>query len=149
MFKIDFKNKIYSNRGFTLIETFVAIVVLMIAVLGPMSLLSRALQDSRYIRDEIIGSYLSQEGIELVIDCRNRGCPDLEDGELSSPYSCSQFYLEESTGYYNCNLAGISTLLSRTVKLTEVGDSQYKIISEVKIAGRSRSITAESTIFSP
>ncbi|HYC83350.1 MAG TPA: prepilin-type N-terminal cleavage/methylation domain-containing protein [Candidatus Paceibacterota bacterium] len=60
-----------SNKGFTMIESLVAIAILLIAVLGPMSLLSKAIADSSYARNQVIATYLAQEGLELVISERN------------------------------------------------------------------------------
>jgi len=53
-------------RAFTLIETFVAISVLLITLVGPLTLAEQALKSAYYSRDEITAYYLAQEGIELV-----------------------------------------------------------------------------------
>jgi len=58
--------------GFTLIETFVAITILMIAILGPLGLLAKAFSDANYVRNQIIATQLAQEGIELVVARRDR-----------------------------------------------------------------------------
>ncbi len=59
------------KKGFTMIETLVAIAILVIAVIGPMSLLSKAIADSSYARNQVVATYLAQEGIESVINKRN------------------------------------------------------------------------------
>jgi type II secretory pathway pseudopilin PulG len=66
-------NKTVRNRrgGFTLIETFVAITILMIAILGPMSILSKALSAANLIKNQTIANYLAQEGMEIVMAQRN------------------------------------------------------------------------------
>lgn len=56
-----------SNRGFTLIETFAAIIILLIAILGPLTLLSRAITDGLYAQNQITSSFLLQEGLDLTI----------------------------------------------------------------------------------
>lgn len=53
-------------RGFTLLETMVAIAILLIAVVAPISLIGDALHKLYYAKDEIIAINLAQEGIEVV-----------------------------------------------------------------------------------
>lgn len=53
-------------KGFTLVETLVAISILMLGILGPLSVASTGLRSSVYARDQITAYYLAQEGIETV-----------------------------------------------------------------------------------
>ena len=55
------------TAGFTLIETFTAIIILLIAILGPLTLLSRAISDGIYAQNKITASFLLQEGLDLSI----------------------------------------------------------------------------------
>lgn len=59
------------KKGFTLVETFVAITILLIAVLGPLGLFSKALIDTIFAQNQITSLYLAQEGLELVINYKN------------------------------------------------------------------------------
>ena len=59
------------HRGFTLIETFVGITVLTIAVIGPLSLLAKAIADGNFAKNQVTAFYLAQEAAELVISKRN------------------------------------------------------------------------------
>ncbi|MEK7091441.1 MAG: hypothetical protein AAB900_00455 [Patescibacteria group bacterium] len=65
-------NKKFKNQkltaGFTLIETFAAIIILLIAILGPLTLLSRAITDGLYAQNQITSSFLLQEGLDLAIN---------------------------------------------------------------------------------
>ena len=48
-------------RGFTLIETLVAISLLMVAIVAPMSLTARSLATAYYARDQITAFHLAQK----------------------------------------------------------------------------------------
>lgn len=53
-------------RGFTLIESLVAITLLMVAIVAPMALTSQSLRSAYYARDQITAFYLAQEAIEAL-----------------------------------------------------------------------------------
>lgn len=52
--------------GFTLVETMIAVTILTFAVAGPLFTASRAIIAAQISRDQLIASYLAQEGIEHV-----------------------------------------------------------------------------------
>lgn len=54
------------SRGFTLVETMIAVTILTFAVAGPLFTASRALVAAEIARDQLTASYLAQEGIEYV-----------------------------------------------------------------------------------
>nr|AQQ75003.1 hypothetical protein [uncultured bacterium] len=55
-----------SEHGMTLVETLVAVSILSIAIVAPMTLTMRSLSAAYYARDQVIMSNLAQEGIEAV-----------------------------------------------------------------------------------
>jgi prepilin-type N-terminal cleavage/methylation domain-containing protein len=59
------------KNGFTLIETLVAISLLMLALVAPMTLAAQSLAAAYYSRSQITGFYLAQEGIEVVRSVRD------------------------------------------------------------------------------
>ncbi len=54
------------SGAFTLIETMVAVSILMLAVAGPLFTAGRAIVAAVTARDQLTASYLAQEGIEYV-----------------------------------------------------------------------------------
>ena len=58
-------------EGMTIIESIIAVGILVMAILGPMSLAAYSLKTSRYSRDELIATMLGQEAIEIVASYRS------------------------------------------------------------------------------
>ncbi len=54
------------KKGFTLLETMVAITILSFAIAGPLYAASRSLLAAQLARDRLTASYLAQEGIEYM-----------------------------------------------------------------------------------
>jgi len=54
------------KNGFTLVEALVAITILILGVLGPLSVATRGITDGLIAKDEITATQLAQEGVELV-----------------------------------------------------------------------------------
>ena len=54
------------SKGFTLIETMVAVSLLVIAIAGPMSLAAQSLSAAFYARDQMTSFHLAQEAVEAV-----------------------------------------------------------------------------------
>jgi prepilin-type N-terminal cleavage/methylation domain-containing protein len=56
----------HTPKGFTLIETMVAISILTIAIIGPMFALQQGVVSSYTARDRLVASNLAQDGVEFV-----------------------------------------------------------------------------------
>jgi prepilin-type N-terminal cleavage/methylation domain-containing protein len=53
-------------RGFTLVETLVAITVLLIAILAPMRIVSQSIKAATFSREQLTAVFLAQEALEAV-----------------------------------------------------------------------------------
>lgn len=56
-----------SGEGFTLVETLVAIAVLVGVVAAPMFIASQGIKTAAFARDQVIAAYLAQDAVEFVI----------------------------------------------------------------------------------
>jgi Tfp pilus assembly protein PilV len=60
------------EQGFTLIETLIAVIILIVSVVTPLSIASQAIIYSATARDQIIASNLAQEAIDFIRNERDR-----------------------------------------------------------------------------
>ena len=58
-------------KAFTLVETLVAITVVLLAVLGPFQLVQQSLTSSYIARDQLIATALAEEGLEFIRNLRD------------------------------------------------------------------------------
>lgn len=98
------------TRGFTLIETLVAISILVVAVIVPLRVVSQSIKSAQFTREKTVATYLAQEGLELVAEMREERLNNLDTAwtlftELSA-YG-SGFDIESTTGaLVGCNSTG-------------------------------------------
>jgi prepilin-type N-terminal cleavage/methylation domain-containing protein len=60
------KQKLNNARGFTLVETLVAITILIVTIVGPFYAVSKSITASYTARDKLIAAALAQEGVEYI-----------------------------------------------------------------------------------
>src|SRR3989344_654554 len=60
-----------TNKGFTIIETLVAVAILVAVVVGTMGAVQTAISSYIYSKDQIIAFYLAQEGFEQIRNLRD------------------------------------------------------------------------------
>jgi len=86
------------NKGFTLVETLIALAIFSVSILGLMTVLSQGISDTTYAKRKNIATYLAQEGIEYMRNIRDTYVLYSEDGSIgwdafktkliSSPAKC-------------------------------------------------------------
>lgn len=57
--------------GFSLVETLVAITILLIVVVGPMTIISSATSSTNFSSEQVVANFLAQEGAELAQKARD------------------------------------------------------------------------------
>lgn len=107
MFKIQHKNQ----KGFTLIETLVAILILMLTVSAIVGLISNIIITTRNSERSMVADYLMQEALEYVRNSRDNA---LNNGatwiDFTSPVCPAGGYVTTMTGALIPSLCSCNTL---------------------------------------
>lgn len=170
------KDNTKPRKGFTLIETLVAIAILLVAVVGPMSVIGGSLSQTSTIRDQSIAINLAQEGIEMARQMRDSNMINAWDGggAIWSDGLAIGYYIVSAAGgdslflcsgictanqkivyqntagwYFQVVGSGIPTKFSRMVDISDVSPTEKRILSEVTwvVGGNPKSVKVEESIF--
>lgn len=60
---------VQTDTGFTIIEAFVAVTILLVAVAGPLTIVTKGLSSAIYAKEQITATFLAQGAVEMT---RNR-----------------------------------------------------------------------------
>lgn len=143
------------KKGFTIIETLVAIAILVTIIVGAMGVVQSAISSYIYSKDQIIAFYLAQESFEQVRNLRdgnrlagrdwlygiaansadpcyfNNACT--ADGvtatltRCSSVGSCPYLRQDVATGFYGLNSLWPLTIFKREITLTPISANEVSI----------------------
>lgn len=138
--------------GFTLVETLIAITVLLTAVAGPLTIASRGLISAHFARDQVTAFYLAQEATELIRNkrdnnalasvswlsgleecigqsCLVNGTSDIDDPNTIETCSVSCPVLREDavSGLYGYDPSWDASRFIRTVRVTEINPTEANI----------------------
>lgn len=71
----------HAQSGYSLVEALVAISVLLIAIVGPMTIAAQGIKSSQFALEQNTAFFLAQEGIEAIFAIRNDyAVADVDDG---------------------------------------------------------------------
>ena len=152
--KIFYFKKETTISGFILVEVIVSIFILMLAVPAALTIASKSVFLASYSKDQIIATYLAQEGIEIV---RNRRDQNMLQGglwllgigsgkyrvdygvgvsdplvESCSSAVCSLLYKNTANGTYShTSGAGEATHFSRYVETQELSSGHDLLVTSV------------------
>jgi len=153
------------HKGFTLVETLVALVLVTIAM-GPVFILATSsLNVAARIEHNLVASSLAQEGVEVVRNIRDTNWlngaafdNNLPVGTWRVEWSTasgglmavgSDPVLKKDNGIYNYS-TGTDTVFRRTVAISKPNSGELILVSSVAWVERgniNRNVTAESHLF--
>lgn len=141
------------RRGFTLIETLVAISVLLVSLAGPLSIASSALRGAVYARDQVTAFYLAQEAIEYVRAVRDEnllvgdawltGLDDCVDATCTVDFpnfthdvcagTCSPILIGDSSGLFN-HQGGSPSIFTRSFSVETLEGYSDEVVVSVTVS---------------
>lgn len=75
------------QSGYSLVEVLVAVSVLLLAIVGPLTIASKGLQNASTAKQQTTAFFLAQEGLEAVAKLRDEGALEVYDGSASDVWS--------------------------------------------------------------
>lgn len=145
------------NRGFTMVETLVAVAILMISIAGPLTIANKGLTAAIYAKDQMVASFLAQDAMEYIKNIRdnnvisgggwlsnlsncdetNKCTIDTSNGLISAGIgaSCSgdECRLYDSGSSYTMSASGAKSKFNRDFYLKSVvADKESTVIVEVE-----------------
>ncbi|MCA9355357.1 prepilin-type N-terminal cleavage/methylation domain-containing protein, partial [Candidatus Kaiserbacteria bacterium] len=91
------------QEGFSLVETLVAITILLIVVVGPMKIIISASNSTSFSGEQVVAFFLAQEGAEIAQKARDdlvlrKFLPTADSEYLASPWD--KFKDSSNSGTY-------------------------------------------------
>ena len=142
------------NKGFTIVESLIAITILVLAVTGVTSAIQTSLSSYIFSKNQVIAFYLAQEGFEQIRNLRdenklknqpwltgisaNSGDPcyfgnacyfslALGTPLTSCPGGTCPVLKQNASGYFGYDSAWTDTIFRRTVLLTSTNSDEISV----------------------
>jgi prepilin-type N-terminal cleavage/methylation domain-containing protein len=88
--------------GFTLVETLLALSIFSIAITGLISVSSRGVNDTNFVKNKMIASHLAAEGIELVRNMRDEMVMSVYESGVGVDNFWNNFIFGNPPGIVDC-----------------------------------------------
>lgn len=151
-----------AEKGQLLIEAIIAIGLIIIGLTGVLAFLSSSLSLNRVVSDQLVGTYLAEEGVELtknILDSNlkqgnpwNYGFTQDQDYLVDNSNQSLRVWLDTPLLYepnkasthfgYNYE-SGRPTIFKRTIHITPIGSNEIQVKSIVKWSERGGQFTIE------
>ena len=148
------------NEGFTIIESLIAITILILAITGAASAVQTGISSYIFSKNQVIAFYLAQEGFEQIRNIRdenglrsqnwlaglsaNSNDPcyfgnaciiDPVNSNIptrcSAPGNCPVLRQDTSTGFFGYTSAWPVTIFRREIELTQINANEISILVTV------------------
>ena len=155
---MTYSSSFFSNNksGFSLIETLVAITVLLGALAGPLTIAAKSLYAANIARDQVTASFIAQEAVEYVRNVRDANGLNGLNTPYNSPgdagwltgltscigqlcyidsknktitacgASCPAIKYDSASHFYQYT-SGNATIFTRSVQITPIGSNEAAI----------------------
>ncbi|MCA9360544.1 prepilin-type N-terminal cleavage/methylation domain-containing protein [Candidatus Kaiserbacteria bacterium] len=87
-------------QGFSLVETLVAITILLIIIIGPMTISSSTARSTSFASEQVVAYFLAQEGAELAQKARDDFLLENFYVDSSEPYIGWDKFTDDGGGTY-------------------------------------------------
>lgn len=99
---------IFGEKGFTLVETLVAVAIFASSITALMSISARGINDNVFVKNKLIASYLAAEGVELVRNMRDNAALSLNSGYWENEFLGTGSGISNVNACYSSGIVGSS-----------------------------------------
>lgn len=131
-------------KGFTLLETIIAVAILATGIVASLTLISKSIQSVSLSQNRLIATYLANEGMELVRNIRDNNWKDPSaswDDGLADCADCgidyegvngdsTDFLKFDPSRFYNYT-SGVDTMFRRRIAIATINSEQKQVTSEI------------------